>query len=508
MQYSLFLLRGRAPPAAFGAAKALAPQSQLACWREKRKGNTMTQPKAFLYARQSVQEGLHPYSIEAQLHDMHVEATRRGFQVVAEYTENISGQSLNRPRLQALLEATKTEDVQYVLVDRLDRLTRGGMQDLEAVLDVLRKNEVSLISVKQDLDTSSASGAFQLRFFAVLANFQLQVLKENQRNAREDMVRHGLLISTSVPFGYRYNSATKKPEINEFEAGVVRDIFNMHVNEGLGAMRIATAINEDYGLELKTFNVNSVLQRSCTYAGYYVSDKYGERSNTYPAIITEKLAKESDDIRNQYTAQRTNEFRMLRKKISCGVCGRWLTPASQSGGYARHYQCSANHAHKQDGKPTVLVPMLETEEAVQTAVKSFLQNTKFSQALDNLVEKSKSDQQQEARRINAQVEQQQVVLVKQFESGDLDEQQFTDALHELLAQAKADKNAAQTQESPTLAFSLERFWSDEAYQQRVVAKLLDHVTVDDQKRQGKFLTGVYLKGAPDDNILTRTIKIK
>lgn len=145
---------------------------------------------------------------------------------------------------------------------------------------------------------------------------------------------------------------------------------------------------------------------------------------------------------------------------------------------------------------------------MQTAVKSFLQNTKFSQALDNLVEKSKSDQHQEARRINAQVEQQQAVLVKQFESGDLDEQQFTDALHELLAQAKADKNAAQTQESPTLAFSLEQFWSDEAYQQRVVANLLDHVTVDDQKRKGKLLTGVYLKGAPGDNILTSTIKIK
>lgn len=508
MQHSLFLLRGRAPPAAFGAAKALAPQSQLACWREKERGNTMTQSKAFLYARQSVEQGTHPYSIEAQLSDMNVYATHRGFQVVAEYTENISGQSLNRPKLQALLEATKTEDVQYVLVDRLDRLTRGGMQDLEAVLDVLRKNEVSLISVKQDLDTSSASGAFQLRLFAVLANFQLQVLKENQRNAREDMVRHGFLIATAVPFGYRYNSATKKPEINEFEAGVVRDIFNMHVKEGLGAMRIAKAINEDYGLELRTFNVNGILKRSRTYAGYYVSDKYGERANTYPAIITEKLAKASDAIREQFTAQRTNEFRMLRKKISCGVCGRWLTPASQSGGYARHYQCSANHAHKQDGKPTVLVPMLETEEAVQNAVKSFLQNAKFSHALDNLVDKSEADQQREARRINAQVAKQQAVLVQNFESGDLTEAQFTDALHELLAQAKADKNAAQTQESPTLAFSLKQFWSDEAYQQRVVAHLLDHVTVDDQKRQGKFLTGVYLKGVPDDNILTSTIKIK
>ncbi|MDI3411640.1 recombinase family protein [Bacillus sonorensis] len=58
------------------------------------------------------------------------------------------------------------------------------------------------------------------------------------------MSKAGLHVSGNVPFGYRRNGQTKKLEIYEEEAKIVRYIFKLH-SEGLGSFKIRDILNAE-----------------------------------------------------------------------------------------------------------------------------------------------------------------------------------------------------------------------------------------------------------------------
>lgn len=94
------------------------------------------------------------------------------------WTETASGGAgTQRPELAALLEYARPGDV--VVVWRLDRLGRS-LRELVDLVEQLREREVVLRSLHEGIDTSTATaaGRMQLHLFAVLAEYERDLLLE------------------------------------------------------------------------------------------------------------------------------------------------------------------------------------------------------------------------------------------------------------------------------------------------------------------------------------------
>lgn len=91
------------------------------------------------------------------------------------YEEKVSGTKLNRPQLQNALKALRKGDI--LVVWKLDRLGRS-LKDLIQIISDLQEKEISFYSIKDNIDTSSASGKLFFHLFAALAEFESNIIKE------------------------------------------------------------------------------------------------------------------------------------------------------------------------------------------------------------------------------------------------------------------------------------------------------------------------------------------
>lgn len=110
------------------------------------------------------------------------------------------GRADNRPQLQAAL-ADVTAGGGALVVYSLSRLARST-KDTIAIAERLKAGRTHLVSLSEKLDTTSASGKMIFRLFAVLAEFERDLISERTRGAmahkRSKRERIG-----QVPFGSR-----------------------------------------------------------------------------------------------------------------------------------------------------------------------------------------------------------------------------------------------------------------------------------------------------------------
>lgn len=93
------------------------------------------------------------------------------------FTEKISGKSMDRPKLQEMLDFVREGDVVYV--HDFSRLARST-KDLLDIVDKLNSKRVHLISGKENLDTSTATGKLMLTMIGAIAEFERQNMLDRQ----------------------------------------------------------------------------------------------------------------------------------------------------------------------------------------------------------------------------------------------------------------------------------------------------------------------------------------
>lgn len=104
--------------------------------------------------------------------------TEKGIKIDKVYEEKISGKDRKRPQLQAMLDYVREGDTVYIeSISRLARNTR----DFLNIVDELTKKKVNLISLKEQIDTTTPQGRFVLQIFASLSELERETIKERQR---------------------------------------------------------------------------------------------------------------------------------------------------------------------------------------------------------------------------------------------------------------------------------------------------------------------------------------
>jgi len=117
---------------------------------------------------------------ETQLYDLRAMAQQRGFQIVAEYTDRISGTKARRPGLDDLLRDARRGRFQVLLVWASDRIARSVRHFLE-VLDELNHLNIEFVSFRENLDTGGPLGRAVVIIIGAIAELERNLIIERVR---------------------------------------------------------------------------------------------------------------------------------------------------------------------------------------------------------------------------------------------------------------------------------------------------------------------------------------
>jgi len=132
--------------------------------------------RAALYLRVSTVDQ-HP---ETQLYDLRQMAAQRGFEIVNEYTDRISGTKAKRPGLDQMMAAARRGRFGVVLVWACDRIARSTRHFLD-VLDDLNRIGVEFVSFREQIDTGGPLGRAGVIIIGAIAELERNLIIERVR---------------------------------------------------------------------------------------------------------------------------------------------------------------------------------------------------------------------------------------------------------------------------------------------------------------------------------------
>jgi DNA invertase Pin-like site-specific DNA recombinase len=133
-------------------------------------------------------------SVEPQLLDLRQMAKARGYEIVREYSDTISGTKSKRPGLDALIADARKHRFDAVFVWAFDRMARSVRHLLE-VIDELNHLNIAFASFRESIDTSGPLGRAIIVIVSAISEFERSLIVERvkmgMRRARLEGKRIG-----------------------------------------------------------------------------------------------------------------------------------------------------------------------------------------------------------------------------------------------------------------------------------------------------------------------------
>ena len=104
------------------------------------------------------------------------------------YIDRMSGKNTDRPELKKMLDYVRKGDI--VIVESIGRFARNT-RDLLELIEQLERKEVTFLSQKEAIDTSTPTGKFMLTVFGAVAQLEREYLLQRQREGIEIAKRQG-----------------------------------------------------------------------------------------------------------------------------------------------------------------------------------------------------------------------------------------------------------------------------------------------------------------------------
>jgi site-specific DNA recombinase len=343
-------------------------------------------------------------SIDAQLRAIHKWAEDNNHIVSFEYVDRaLSGKTDNRPEFMRMIADGDKNIWDGVVVHKMDRFSRDKY-DSVFYKKRLRDNKKVFFSVTENIgdDPSSVILESMLEGMAqyYVTNLAREVKKGLNENAYNCKYNGG-----TPPLGYDVDK-DKKYIINELEAKIVREIFELYIS-GMGLLKIALTLNER-GYKTKrsnSFGKNSLFDilGNERYTGTYI---YNQSINSNKRVNNENIIKiengmpqiiSKGDFEKVMQIRKGNKVHagkykakteyLLTGLIKCGECGRNYIGHTTKREFATKdyvtswYQCSGRN--KLENCKNENVKRDKLEEEILKIVQEKMSNT-FE--LDKLVQ--------------------------------------------------------------------------------------------------------------------------
>jgi DNA invertase Pin-like site-specific DNA recombinase len=146
-----------------------------------------------IYARVSTPDGK-GQSPEMQLRELREHCERRGWQMVGEYVDRMTGSKDSRPELNRLMADAHKRRFDVVIVWKFDRFARSVSHLLRA-LETFKALGIEFVSFSEQLDTSTPAGKLVFTVLGAVAELERSLIVERvragMRNARAKGKRIG-----------------------------------------------------------------------------------------------------------------------------------------------------------------------------------------------------------------------------------------------------------------------------------------------------------------------------
>jgi site-specific DNA recombinase len=337
--------------------------------------------KVAVYSRVSTQEQVaEGTSLNYQSEQAAPYCKSQGWEIVQSYSDpGFTGKDENRPGLKRLLADAKLGLFTKVAVLKLDRLSRNLRLLLE-LEEKLKANGVSLYSIKESIDTSTAIGHTVFQVLGLVSEWEREAIVERTKAGRLQRYKEGCWGPGSPPYGYDYNKETKKLVVDKAEAKTVHRVF-VEYSSGKSMTQIANMLNGERipprnpkkGKGWRNTSVRDVLFDSVYKGTLIVNVQQLRKSHSrelpetairiqVPAIVDEVLWNIAQERRknNKHLQPSRNGQWLLQGLVTCGLCGHsFRTEMTHD---RRAYSCRGRLKYTHiDGSPRCTSPRLDAE---------------------------------------------------------------------------------------------------------------------------------------------------
>jgi site-specific DNA recombinase len=345
-----------------------------------------------VYARQSVSENGNgesaSISVQREACESFIAAHRaEGWTALPDtyVDQGISGATLQRPGIRRLLDDVAADRVDAIITYKLDRVSRN-LADFAALVAMLDRRGIRLVSVTQSFDTKSAIGRLTLGILMSFSEFERSLVSERTRDAVVAARKKGRWTGGLVPLGYALVAGKLVPE--PVEAQRVKETFALYLQTGSlidtaeemnrrGWTTKATPTRDGGtrgGVAWSKSSVHRVLS-SPVYIARTVVDGEAFKAE-HEAIVGLDVWQATQERLEANGGEHTRAARyesgaLLRGLLFCGHCGSAMSPSCARKGprVYRYYRCSRALKQGRSACPSkhVSAPAIEAEVVARIA---------------------------------------------------------------------------------------------------------------------------------------------
>jgi DNA invertase Pin-like site-specific DNA recombinase len=259
------------------------------------------------------------------------------------------GSKFDRPGLTKMMERVKRGTVEGIVVAKLNRFGRSMLENAKLFAEI-READAALFTVVEGIDSRGPIGGMLAGLFSVLAEYELETIKENWSTARASAVKRGVHVSSKCPTGY-VRDEDGRLEVDEKAGPAIAEVFRAKAKGAswgeCAAILERAGIQTSYGGENWAQGSLRHLVANRVYLGEARSGEF-VNAGAHQAII---------DLETWTVAQTTRQPQqnglggaLLSGLIRCAGCRYGLKADSmknRQGEKVRLYRC---RAHRSAGK--------------------------------------------------------------------------------------------------------------------------------------------------------------
>ncbi|MGI5180547.1 recombinase family protein [Dactylosporangium sp. CA-152071] len=338
-----------------------------------------------VYIRRSTDDEHQPFSLDAQRAALEkYVGAKDDWIIVAEYEDDASGATTERPGLQKVLQAAKAGLFDVLLVYRLDRFSRS-VANLLDLINQLEQSGVRFSSATEPVDTGGPFGRMMLQLLAVFAEFERNIIIDRVKSGMTAKANKGKWAGGTRPYGYLVQPGTHKLVLNPDEAPTLREIFRLYTETRLGTRAIADVLNSR-GIRSRTgspwagYTINRILDNPAytgdiAYGDVYVPDAHEPLIDRTAYAIAQQIAAARGDSQTQRAMSDSDYY--LTGLLTCPQCGHRYIGTSANG-RTRRYRYYTCYTRTRYGKAATCtaprIPADDIDQLVLQALHDFYTN--------------------------------------------------------------------------------------------------------------------------------------
>jgi DNA invertase Pin-like site-specific DNA recombinase len=117
----------------------------------------------------------------------------RNYKIIKMYSDKLSGKNMDRPGFQEMINFLdkNTMDVNAVVIWKLDRIGRS-LSDLLKIVEYLKSKKLQLITVNDNIDTSSAQGILFFQIACAFGEYERKLINERTSAGKDAAIAAGV----------------------------------------------------------------------------------------------------------------------------------------------------------------------------------------------------------------------------------------------------------------------------------------------------------------------------